>query len=1742
MENRMKKRSVATILLVMLFACITCLAVLFAIPLTRGRASGEDETQAPAATFYLGTSARNDKNRHIYYCPNFTNGWRDSVNYALEAYKTDFTAYVKVVLMGDWIAEDSSVGFGYVEDMDTDSFDGGSILSPLRTNIVIDLNGHKIDRNLSDAVEDGNAIIVKGTLTVEDNSAAQNGKITGAYNYDSTLALGGGVRVNGGTFNLKGGSIEGNRASGTNVYGLGVLVNGGMFNMYGGTIAGHENTSDITYGGGVCVYENGMFNMFGGVIEDNHAVFGGGVAIYDTTGSYPKTSFVLMDGIIHSNDAITGDSASSMAGGGGICVYGKGNLYIENCEIRNNRTDAYGGGVFYYGSGKGTPTFLLGSACGIRDNVAWSLERSVYGGGVAIYADPEQAVVINAQFEATIRENLAVANCNSEGSSYEAQGGGLYVDGAKVTMRGGWIGENRSASSQEDFAEADIEDLIDGYATFGGGVSVGEHASLEILRDAVIQSNRAAIGGGVNTKGSLSVHGGQIDGNDGVKGGGIYPAQSARLSFSGGATVEYNFAIVDGERSAQQSNLEITSIDTRLHIEGELVNEWGNPAQIHISVDKSFIENGVPFTEGYGEHNKKTITVAGTGDTVDVYANPYRFFVPDTIEGVGGAEDDLSGRHIMLLANKEFVGELGVARKIIEYKITYTDTQYEGLPYGDEESLELPDWNCLEFTYDETKRPVSVAAYADNMLNGESLGEMDVENKAGIYTLKANSKVDGVEIEFSIIIHSKELSTEDVDITLSGTEDFKYDGEKKVPTGCKVQLKDGGEVLVEGTHYTLVYKNNVNAGRNTAMAVITFINDFTGEARAYFTIQAAEGTDLVTRVTWQLKKNGIWVNFGADDYENAFTYDGTDQSGKIRAWLVPGNDEPQMVYASSITDGENQNPALSLQFYRVGEGETDAFERAGQYNVSIQGIVNYPIEKDAELNGVVMNKMALGVSEAEFSQYYRNDDGTRLWSLIIGEGDDAPRTTLLDKPKFISPNGTENEYGVKTETGGYYDAYARYRGVPLSIVFNDAFKLQNGKTVKEFLELASSVTYEHDGNRVGVMNAINNVTTTVTIVFDENYDTGVENNTFKIEKWWLIVTMPNALRTVEDKAEVASTELAGWTYRKWEQGAPDSVKGVAFRAEHGDTVIYTYYREGEEKFIKRFALVYSNDTSYATMRFHEVTEENGEFKIGALIGSDKDYLLEFNSTLQAGNYRLDVTVPRVDPLTGSHRHWYDSNAIATDYGVRYYEFTCKFTFTVGTYKLPAFFDAGNPNLTVEFPEVNYIEYTGEANRVVSNIVIKLYNKELKENVDYVLLSSSVDAGDASLTVKGINSLEGEFTIEKAFKINPARNGWRDVPSISHWTYNAFDREINLISADPEFGREGLWFAISHDEAGTDLISGLEHITLDENGQVSEAVAKILKGLHAGVYYLFGYVDEAQNYEGLAPNAVEFSVFVANNSWELTPSVNMWTEGEYTEEGGHVLASAAFGVAHILIVDDNGTVYFDSDNDINKLNKAKAGRYTLTAYVDAGDDYFALDVYTVIFDVFEKPGLPWWVGALIALGALGIAAGIIFILWKTGVFSFVTDKIMVSIRTSATVEATLAAVRAAKMMEEGRQSVEAAKRRERLEELLKKEREQSAMAQETGFTQVETPIETAIAEAPSAEQAPATKAPATKASATKTSATKTSASKTSATKAPASKTSATKAPAAKTTGKKSPIVKTTGNKKTSNKTSETPTKK
>ena len=171
-------------------------------------------------------------------------------------------------------------------------------------HVILDLNGHTIDRHLDAAKTGGHVIGVNSgtSLTIRDSQGG--GQITGGY----TAASAGGISV-AGTLTLESGSICGNRS---NNYGGGLGVSG-TFNMTGGSITGNYCGNS---GEGSAIYINGGYvNISGGTITANY----GNSAIYHyghvtLSGSYDIGGNTLANGTTPAPDIKSFGKVINMGG------------------------------------------------------------------------------------------------------------------------------------------------------------------------------------------------------------------------------------------------------------------------------------------------------------------------------------------------------------------------------------------------------------------------------------------------------------------------------------------------------------------------------------------------------------------------------------------------------------------------------------------------------------------------------------------------------------------------------------------------------------------------------------------------------------------------------------------------------------------------------------------------------------------------------------------------------------------------------------------------------------------------------------------------------------------------------------------------------------------------------------------------------------------------------------------------------------------------------------------------------------------------------------------------------------------------------------------------------------------------------------------------------------------------------------------------------------------------------------
>ena len=152
--------------------------------------------------------------------------------------------------------------------------------------VVLDLNGHTLNRNRSSSDGDGHVIEVKGKLTLKDSKGG--GTLTGGY-----ATRGGGINVGeDGILIMEGGTITGNKAEdGGGIYASGTVT------ISGGKISYNSSLGSSGDAGGGAIYlaKKGALNLYGGEIMKNTTSKYGSIYVSSNATMSVHGSPVVMD-------------------------------------------------------------------------------------------------------------------------------------------------------------------------------------------------------------------------------------------------------------------------------------------------------------------------------------------------------------------------------------------------------------------------------------------------------------------------------------------------------------------------------------------------------------------------------------------------------------------------------------------------------------------------------------------------------------------------------------------------------------------------------------------------------------------------------------------------------------------------------------------------------------------------------------------------------------------------------------------------------------------------------------------------------------------------------------------------------------------------------------------------------------------------------------------------------------------------------------------------------------------------------------------------------------------------------------------------------------------------------------------------------------------------------------------------------------------------------------------------------
>ncbi len=233
--------------------------------------------------------------------------WRQALNASTESTAITFK------LNSDWNASSGNFATTTIKTSDGSTAvatDGMHI--PSNRNIILDLNGHKVNRGLTFATKKSGRIFTNnGTFTITDTSSAKNGQITGSASIDK-----GGAIYNTKTLTINAGQITGNKT---------------------------------THWGGAIFNESGSVTITGGTFSNNIAS-----AISDTEVSGESCGGFLMSEYTGNSVTITGGTftGNKAAHGAVFDVRGNGRLKITAGTFNGNVTTGNGGVIHLFGAGE----------------------------------------------------------------------------------------------------------------------------------------------------------------------------------------------------------------------------------------------------------------------------------------------------------------------------------------------------------------------------------------------------------------------------------------------------------------------------------------------------------------------------------------------------------------------------------------------------------------------------------------------------------------------------------------------------------------------------------------------------------------------------------------------------------------------------------------------------------------------------------------------------------------------------------------------------------------------------------------------------------------------------------------------------------------------------------------------------------------------------------------------------------------------------------------------------------------------------------------------------------------------------------------------------------------------------------------------------------------------------------------------------------------------------------------------
>ena len=277
-------------------------------------------------------------------------------------------------------------------------------------NITLNMNGHTINRNLTDSIAKGQVIRVLsgGSLTL--NGGDSGGTITGGFNWAQGSNIDGGGIYNKGTLILNNVDVINNKCVKATYNPESAEARGG------GIYSGPKSTLIIN--GGYIEY-NEARGGGGGVYGDNATTFTmDGVYVYgnqsESKGGGIRVKTADGDTATFKDCYIWMNMATIKAGDGGGIYMESGELHMDGCQIMGNQSKYRGCGIYVHNAAK-----VIATNCLIDYNGSYTPDFMNLGGGICLYDSNSASQVKHTTF---IMDGGSIIGNNSI-----ADGGGVYV-------------------------------------------------------------------------------------------------------------------------------------------------------------------------------------------------------------------------------------------------------------------------------------------------------------------------------------------------------------------------------------------------------------------------------------------------------------------------------------------------------------------------------------------------------------------------------------------------------------------------------------------------------------------------------------------------------------------------------------------------------------------------------------------------------------------------------------------------------------------------------------------------------------------------------------------------------------------------------------------------------------------------------------------------------------------------------------------------------------------------------------------------------------------------------------------------------------------------------------------------------------------------------------------------------------------------------------------------------------------